>query len=160
MGEDYKPPVEGAYIRAVKDGTVHVSDTRTVVPTTAHLLGAKAEVREQGYSISFAMGNDDGQRQPIKFAVTFDVDSTQRLLLCTRFGLGQAHRDKFPEALSASDRLTFGRIGVRDFQSIGQSFFEFIDCRPYEFVQAAHYAIILQTAVAEIEEMLQKNTLG
>lgn len=156
-GVDHRPPVEQVYIRAIQAGTVHLSDSRSIVPAAGALVAATVEVSEQGYSISLTTAK---HTKKMDFVTTFDVNSSQQMLLCTRYRLGPAHRDKFPEALAAGARLTFGRIGVVEVSSTGQAFFEFVDCRSYEFVQPAHYAIVLQTASIELNQIIRDNALG
>nr|WP_236649800.1 hypothetical protein [Rhodopirellula sp. SM50] len=130
---------DAAYVQAVKNGEVHLSDIRQVA-ADLRKLGAKATRTPDGYSITLP-------RAPKRHAtvqVKFDYDSANNCIIHSAIFLCQADRHQFPRALALSRDLTVGCIALEESNDRSIESFYLVDRQPYGTVSAVHYYELLK----------------
>lgn len=147
-----KPLIDRAYLKAVRAGEVHVSDTRTIVPAAARQIGARVGISVDGYTLVVpARAYGEAEPQPTNAEVSWDVDDSGQLLLCTTLFIGPAtRRDTFPKLLSLNHELSFGRLAL---QHSATPRLALVDRRIYETIKTSDYGRILVSMASEAREL-------
>ncbi len=148
---DHTPPVDRAYLTAVRSGSVHIGDTRRIVPEAAKMLPVNLEISEQGYRLTAK--SDPSIYIDIGFELTL---KNQPLLSISRL-LGHAERQAFQQALQLNNRLSFGRVTIE--ASEATESFVLVERRLYKFVTAKQLSKVLRAMISESQTVIAKNLL-
>ncbi len=148
---NHTPPVNRAYLNAVREGRVHIGDTRCQVPDIAKLIPVDIEITEQGYRIA---SNGD----PSNFIdVGFDVTMHGQAILSLTKPLAPAERNRFQQALQLNNRLSFGRVAM--IESDEAASFVLVERRLYKFVSTAELSKMLRAVFAESKLIVDQKLL-
>lgn len=144
------------FLTAVRNGRAHLADSKCVIPAVAQLLMVSADLTDSGYQLDIPTPEFTGVMSSIRILVDFDVDPANRSIIFIHHTLGNANRERLPQALESNRSLTFGRIALVDVPGTGRQLFEYIDCRLYESATPQHLAVILKGMVLEVASQLTK----
>ena len=145
-----KPPVDKSYLKAVHANSVHIGDTRCVVPQAIQMIGQECRITERGYELR----PDSNPKFPVELEIDFNALGVP--LLCIRRNLGAAERQQFARALQLNRQLSFGRICLLN---EGDGYFCLIDRRQYKYVSSDHLAKILTGLIAESDKIISSQML-
>ncbi len=140
-----KPPVDKTYLQAVHANSVHIGDTRCVVPAAIEIIRQECRITERGYEIR----PDTNPKFPIELEIDFNASGMP--LLCIRRNLGVAERQQFGRALQLNRQLSFGRICLLN---EGEGAFCLLDRRQYKHVSSGQLAKILTGLIAESDKII------
>lgn len=147
------------YLTAVREGRAHLADSKCLIPAVTQLIKVRADVTDSGYLLDIPAPQSTGATSSVRFHVDFDVDASNRSVVSIHHTLGNAKRERFPQALESNRSLAFGRIALVDTPGTGQELFEYIDCRLYESAKPQQLAMILKAMTAEVTMQLTKQLI-
>lgn len=156
MADRVGPPPE--LVAAIKSGTVHISDSRCLVPRAAALFRADCQVTAEGYRITVGFGSS--ANQPVTFETTIEHDKYGQWIVRTFCRIGIAHREQAPTALTINAALSFGKLAITSCEGKAEEYFDLFDIRPYEQISVLHLSQILQSIAIDVATLRQRRLLA
>ncbi len=157
---DVRPRLAARFLSDLREGRVHVWDVRGLLPLVAQELDISASLTGEGYRLILPVAGAGGASHDVAADIRLETDETETLVLCAECWLSEAHRDRYPTALTLNQKLEFGRIAVIDEPFTGKKFFWLVDRRPYEFADPAGYADVLVSMAYDAAAVISRRTLG
>ncbi len=148
---NYTPPVDKKYLAAIRQGQVHIGDTRCLIPAVAKAMIATADITESGYDIEVKLPRN------VSFQLKFDFNSAGKAVLCFQLDLCKAERQRFSQAMEFNKRLAFGRIAVVNTE-FGEMF-SMVDRREYGTARPEQLVKIIRGLIADCDEIIDAKFL-
>jgi hypothetical protein len=147
----YKLPIDRDFLKAAKEGSVHIGDTQRLIAQVPNFLdGGKMSVTEDGYLFEF----EDPSFANV--SVKVDYNRVNQQIVCISSLVDKSERQKYAQSLLLSGKLQFGRIAL----SQDEQFFMLEERRFYKYLNPENLAVIVRSLARDSGIIREKGWLA